>query len=92
MTTLLTTKLGRPCAGVIAEADPTPFSSPCGVKKEKQTNVRHTDLFLRANLGTAALFVFGGDTNEPDTVSHTTTAAFNPWYAEANVDLGGALG
>lgn len=34
----MTSKLGVTYAGIIAEADPAPFNSPCGQKKAKQTN------------------------------------------------------
>lgn len=166
ITGYMQTSFGRPYSGVIAEADPRPFNSPCGAQKEKQTNaivyatdrlqavgsprvwqsfknangvcVRDTlsrtygiahdllDLVSAehiaaasihwstrngagsdpacaqanavdtvANLGAVsanpALLIFGGDTNEPDTVTHDTTSQYNPWYLLANGELGGAI-
>lgn len=34
----MTLRLGRVYSGVIAENDPTPFNSPCGAQKARQTN------------------------------------------------------
>jgi len=167
LTTHMTSVLGRPYAGVIAEASPAPFNSPCGAAKDRQTNAivyatdrmtpsgapfiwqsyknvdgacvldglsrtrgialmfrdtlsnefvsvasihwstrngagadtacavanaRQTDQVFRVHHPNASLYIFGGDTNEPDTVTHTTSAAYNGWYAETNGDIGGALG
>jgi hypothetical protein len=55
-------------------------------------NARELDQILRVHHGGAALFLAGGDTNEPDLVTHTAASALNPWYALQNVDVGGALG
>jgi hypothetical protein len=164
---LLSTQLQRPYAGRVAEANPTPFQSPCGAQKERQTNAvvfatdrmavvgdpivrpsyknvdgtcvldtlsrtrtlalllrdgvtgedvsatslhwstrngpgpdpacatanaRELDQIVRVHHGGAALFLAGGDTNEPDLVEHTTTSTFQPWYTAMNVDLDGSLG
>jgi hypothetical protein len=164
---VLSNMLSRPYDGRVAEADPTPFDSPCGAQKERQTNAvvfatdrlqlvgepvvrrsyknvdgacvldslsrtrtialllrdtvtgedisatslhwstrngpgpdpacatanaRELDQLVRVHHGGASLSIAGGDTNEPDLVEHTVGSAPNPWYAEMNVDLGGALG
>lgn len=159
--------LGENYAGIIAEADPVPFNSPCGVQREQQTNaivyrvgrlaragakhvfrsykkkdgscvrdnlsrtrtlmqalvdretglriavgcihwstnqepgadracalrnVRETDQVLRERYPDAALYIFGGDTNEPELRDSTDTCDYWPWYPEVNGELGGPLG
>ena len=55
-------------------------------------NAADTHAVLTAQVPIASLFIFGGDTNEPDLTSHTASSGYNTWYTQINGELGGALG
>jgi hypothetical protein len=55
-------------------------------------NASELDQIVRVHHGSVSLFIAGGDSNEPDLVTHDTTSAFRPWYGSMNFDLGGNLG
>ena len=52
----MNTQLGRSYAGLIAEASPTPFNSPCGAVKDQQTNAIIYDVTRFTPVGVAQVW------------------------------------